>query len=85
MISRAMDNLDFVEAVMVLEEDVGIDIPSDDPEQCGSPRQMVDLLEHHRSNQRPTKKALRFNSKARVRRRRVRVGPPATRSQNLSR
>jgi Phosphopantetheine attachment site len=57
MIPKAMDSLDFVEAVMVLEEVLGIEIPADDAEQCGRPREMVDLLEHHLSNQRPTKKA----------------------------
>jgi acyl carrier protein len=30
MILRAMDSLDFVEAVMVLEEVLGIEIPEDD-------------------------------------------------------
>ena len=58
MIPKAMDSLDFVEAVMVLEEVLGVEIPADDAEQCGSPREMVDLLEHHLSNQRPTKKAV---------------------------
>lgn len=57
MIPEAMDSLDFVEAVMVLQEVLGIEIPADDAEQSGSPREMVDLLEHHLSNQRPTKKA----------------------------
>jgi len=57
MTPRAMDSLDFVEAVMVLEELLGVEIPADDAEQCGSPREMVDLLERHLSNQRPTKRA----------------------------
>ena len=57
MIPKAMDSLDFVEAVMVLEEVLGIEISADDAEQSGSPREMVDLLERHLSNQRPTKKA----------------------------
>ena len=52
-----MDSLDFVEAVMVLEEVLEIEIPNDGAEQCGSPREMVDLLGHHLSNQRPTKKS----------------------------
>ena len=52
-----MDSLDFVEAVMVLEEVLGVEIPADDAEQCGSPREMVDLLERHLSNRRPTKGA----------------------------
>ena len=57
MMPRAMDSLDFVEAVMVLEEILGVEIHADDTDQCGSPREMVDLLEHHLANQRPTKKA----------------------------
>jgi hypothetical protein len=57
MLHRAMDSLDFVEAVMVLEEVLGVQIQADDAEQVGSPREMVDLLEHHLSNQRPTKEA----------------------------
>ena len=61
MIPKAMDSLDFVEAVMVLEEVLGIEIPADDAEQCGNPRETVDLLEHHLSNHRPTKKAANFS------------------------
>jgi len=57
MTPKAMDSLDFVEAVMVLEEVLGVEIPANDAEQCGSPREMVDLLERHLSNQRPTKGA----------------------------
>ena len=60
MIPRAMDSLDFVEAVMVLEEALGIEIPDDEAEQCGSPREIVDMLEHLLSNQRPTKEAAEF-------------------------
>lgn len=51
-----MDSLGFVEAAMVLEEVLGVEIPADDAEQWGSPPEMVDLLEHHLSKQRPTKK-----------------------------
>jgi hypothetical protein len=54
---RANDSVDFVEAVMVLEEVLGIGIPDDDAERCGSPRAMVDVLERILSNQRPTKSA----------------------------
>jgi hypothetical protein len=57
MIPGAMDSFDFVEAVMVLEEVLGIEIPTDDAEQRGSPREMVDWLEQHLSNSRPTKQA----------------------------
>ena len=52
-----MDSLDIVEALMALEETLGIEIPDEDAEQCGSPREMVDMLERHLSNQRPTKEA----------------------------
>jgi len=54
MLPKAMDSLDFVEAVMVLEEVLGIEIPADDAEQCGSPREMVDWLESHLRNHRPS-------------------------------
>ena len=57
MIPRAMDSFDSVEAVMVLEEVLEIEISDDEAEQCGSPRKVVDILEHHLSNQRPTKRA----------------------------
>ena len=52
-----MDSLDFVEAVMALEEVLGIEVPSNDAEQFGTPRKMVDWLESRLSNQRPTDKA----------------------------
>ena len=61
MIPRAMDSLDFVEAVMVLEEVLGIEIPAHEAEQLRSPREIVDMLEHHLSNQRPTKRAANFS------------------------
>jgi hypothetical protein len=57
MIPRAMDNFDPVEAVMALEEVLEIEISDDEAERCGSPREMVDTLERHLSNQRPTKRA----------------------------
>jgi len=57
MIPKAMDSLDFVEAVMALEEVLGIEVPSNDAEQFGTPREMVDWLELHLSNQRPSKGA----------------------------
>jgi len=57
MIPKAMDSLDFVEAVMALEEVLGIEVPSNDAEQFGTPREMVDWLESRLSNQRPTDKA----------------------------
>jgi hypothetical protein len=57
MIPMAMDNSDPVEAVIVLEEALEIEISDYEAEQCGSPREMVDMLERHLSKQRPTKRA----------------------------
>jgi hypothetical protein len=57
MIPKAMDSLDLVEAVMLIEEVLGIEIPHGDAETFGSPREMVDWLELHLSNQRPSKGA----------------------------
>ena len=53
-----MDNFDPVEAVMALEEVLEIEISDDEAEQCGSPREMVDILERHLSKERPTKGAV---------------------------
>jgi hypothetical protein len=52
-----MDSLDLVEAVMLVEEVFGTEIPDNDAENFGSPRDMVDWLELHLSNQRPNKQA----------------------------
>ena len=57
MIPKAMDSLDLVEAVMLIEEVFGTEIPDGDAETFGSPRDMVDWLELHLSNQRPNKEA----------------------------
>jgi hypothetical protein len=57
MIPGERGNFDPVEAVMALEEVLEIEISDDKAEQCGSPRQMVDMLERHLSGQRPTKRA----------------------------
>jgi hypothetical protein len=57
MIPKAMDSLDLVEAVMLIEEILGTEIPDSDAKSFGSPREMVDWLERHLSNQRPTKEA----------------------------
>jgi hypothetical protein len=57
MIPKAMDSLDLVEAVMITEEVFGTEIPDGDAETFGSPREMVDSLELHLSNQRPSKGA----------------------------
>ena len=57
MIPNVIDSLDFVEAVMVIEEVLGTEIPDSDANNFGSPREMVDWLEVHLSNQRPNKEA----------------------------
>ena len=57
MVIRPMGSFDPVEAVMVLEEVLEIEIPDDEAERCGSPRDMVDTLEQHLSNQPLTKRA----------------------------
>jgi hypothetical protein len=57
MIPNAVDSLDLVEAVMLIEEVLGTDIPDSDAENFGSPREIVDWLELHLSNQRPNKQA----------------------------
>jgi hypothetical protein len=57
MIPKAMNSLDLLEAVMLIEEILGTEIPYNDAENFGSPREMVDWLELHLSNQRPTKEA----------------------------
>jgi hypothetical protein len=57
MIPKAMDSLDLVEAVMLVEEIFGAEIPDNDAESLGSPREMVDWLEPYLSNQRPNKQA----------------------------
>jgi Phosphopantetheine attachment site len=58
MIPKAMDSLDIVEAVMLIEEIFGTDIPANDAEHFGSPSEIVDWLEPHLSNQRPNKNAV---------------------------
>ena len=57
MIPKAMDSLDLVEAVMLIEQVFGTEIPDGDAETFGSPRDMVDWRELHLSNQRPSKGA----------------------------
>jgi acyl carrier protein len=54
------DSLDIVEMVMVIEEVFGTEIPNGDGEGFGNPREIVDWLETHLSNQRPNKKAADF-------------------------
>ena len=60
MIPKAMDSLDVVEAVTLIEEIFGTDIPDRDAEGLGSPPEMVDWLERHLSNRRPNKEAAAF-------------------------
>jgi hypothetical protein len=58
MIPKAMDSLDLVETVMLVEEVFGTEIPDNNAGNFGSPREMVDWLELHLSNQRPNKAAV---------------------------
>jgi len=60
MRSKAMDSLDIVEAVMLIEEIFGAEIPDGDAENFGSPRKIVDWLELHLSNRRPNKQSAAF-------------------------
>lgn len=52
-----MDSLDLVEAIMLIEEIFGAEIPDDDAEEFGSPKEIVDWLERHLSNRRPNKES----------------------------
>ena len=63
MIPRATDSLDLVEAVILIEEIFGADIPEIDAENFSSPREIVDWLECHLSNRRPNKEAAAFLKK----------------------
>jgi hypothetical protein len=58
MIPKGIDSLDLVEMVMTIEEIFGIDIPANDAEGFGSPREIVDWLSLHLSNKRPNKRAI---------------------------
>jgi acyl carrier protein len=53
-----MDSLDLVEMVMLVEEIFGTDIPSNDAEEFGGPREMVNWLELHLQNRRPNQQAI---------------------------
>jgi hypothetical protein len=53
----AMDSLDVVEAVMLIEEIFRTEIPESDANGFGSPSELVDWLELHFSNQRPNEEA----------------------------
>ena len=57
---KAMDSLDIVEAVMLIEELFGTDVPAADAENFAGPCEIVDWLEGHLSNQRPNKQAAAF-------------------------
>jgi hypothetical protein len=57
MIPKAMDSLDLVEAVILIEEICGTEIPDNDAKSFGSPKEIVDWLEPHLSNRRPNKQA----------------------------
>jgi hypothetical protein len=57
MIPKTMDSLDLIDAVMLIEEVFGTEIPDGDAENFGNPRKMAEWLELHLSNQRPNKEA----------------------------
>ena len=57
MIPKAMDSLDVVEMVILLEEIFGVDISDEDAEGFGSPAEIVDWLDRHPSRQRPNELA----------------------------
>jgi hypothetical protein len=54
---KSMDSLDFVEAVILIEQIFGGEIPSRDAESFGSSREIVDWLEPRLVNRRPNKEA----------------------------
>jgi hypothetical protein len=54
---KAMDSLDIVEAVMLIEEIFGTEIPDGDAENFSGPREIVDWLEPHVCNRGPNKQA----------------------------
>jgi hypothetical protein len=54
---KEMDSLDIVEAVMLIEEIFGTEIPDRDAERLGTPDEIVDWLEFHLSNRRPNQQA----------------------------
>jgi len=57
MIPRAMDSLEVVEMVMLVEEIFGTDIPDNHAEHFGSRPEIVNWLEPHLSHQRPNRHA----------------------------
>ena len=58
MTSRAIDSLETVELVMLLEEIFGTDIPDNAAEGFGSPHEIVDLLNLHLFDSRPNDQAV---------------------------
>lgn len=63
MMPKAMDSLDLVEAVILVEEIFGTEIPNNDAEGFGSPSEIVEWLEAHLSNERPNRQARDFLKK----------------------
>jgi len=60
---RSIDSLEIVEIVMVIEEFFEIEIPDDDAEEFGGPREIVDHLEQSLRNSRPNKRSIAFLKK----------------------
>jgi acyl carrier protein len=63
MIPRAIDSLEVIEVVLAFEEFFGIEVPNNDSEGFASPREIVDWLELHLSNERPNKNAAAYLKK----------------------
>jgi hypothetical protein len=57
MTPKAMDSLEVVEMIMVVEEIFDTEIPNTEAESFGSPREIVDSLDLHLSNRRPNRSA----------------------------
>ena len=67
----AMDSLETIEMVMLVEEVFEVEIADANAETFGSPRDIVDWLERRLSNQRPNKAARKLLSKLAVEQRRA--------------
>ena len=52
-----LNSIETVEALMAFEEAFGVELPVHESKDFGSPQEMVDWLELHLSNQRPSKEA----------------------------
>ena len=60
---KAMNSLDLVEALMSFEEIFGPDLPDTESEAFETSEEMLDWLEQHFSNRRPSKEAAKLLKK----------------------